>query len=106
MMKIHRQVIAAALLGSLGFAADALAADGAELYQVKACFSCHGPNGRTPLMPSYPTIAGQNVEYAVNQMKDIKSGARANGQAAAMKGVIATVSEEEMQAIAVWLATQ
>jgi cytochrome c len=51
-------------------------------------------------------LAGQNAEYAFNQMKDIKSGARTNGQTAAMKGVMATVSEEEMRIIADWLATQ
>jgi cytochrome c len=38
-------------------------------------------------------------------MVDIKSGARANGQTAAMKGIMHLVSEEEMRAIADWLAT-
>ena len=33
-------------------------------------------------------------------MKDIKSGARSNGMAAAMKAMVANVSEEEMAAIA------
>jgi cytochrome c len=38
-------------------------------------------------------------------MKDIKSGTRANGMSAAMKGVMGLVNEEEMRAIADWLAT-
>jgi cytochrome c len=54
----------------------------------------------------YPKIAGQNADYAYNQMKDIKSGARNNGQTAAMKGVMSLVSDEEMRAIADWVATQ
>ena len=57
-------------------------------------------------MPIYPKLAGQNADYAFNQMKDIKSGARSNGQTAAMKGVMGLVSEEEMRAIADWLAAQ
>jgi cytochrome c len=56
-------------------------------------------------MPAYPKLAGQNAQYALNQMKDIKSGARANGQSAAMKGIVMGVSDEEMQAIAEWLSS-
>ncbi|HIP52727.1 MAG TPA: cytochrome c, partial [Chromatiales bacterium] len=37
-------------------------------------------------------------------MKDIKSGARNNGQTAAMKGVMGLVSDEEMKIIAEWLS--
>ena len=36
-------------------------------------------------------------------MKDIKSGARNNGQTAAMKGVMHLVNDEEIKAIAIWL---
>ena len=42
---------------------------------------------------------------AYNQMMDIKSGARNNGQTAAMKGIMAMVSPEEAKAIADWLST-
>jgi cytochrome c len=38
-------------------------------------------------------------------MLDIKSGARANGQTAAMKGVMHLVSDEELRVIADWLGT-
>lgn len=81
------------------------AADGAELYAAKTCNACHGPDAKTPMLPVYPKLAGQNAEYALAQMKDIKSGARSNGQSAAMKGIMANVSDEEMKAIADWLST-
>jgi cytochrome c len=87
----------------VGTTAQAL--DGAELYLKKTCFSCHGKDAKTTILPSYPKLAGQNAAYAVQQMKDIKSGARANGQSAAMKGVMHLVNDEEIQAIAEWLAT-
>jgi cytochrome c len=97
--------IAACGLISLGLAGNAAAADGAELFKTKTCWSCHGKDAKTPIMPFYPKLAGQNADYAFNQMKDIKSGARSNGQTAAMKGVMGLVSEEDMRAIADWLAT-
>ena len=82
-----------------------LSADGEKLYQTKTCSTCHGKDGRTPILPMYPKIAGQNKEYTLQQMVDIKSGARSNAQSAAMKGVMHLVSEEEMQALSVYIAT-
>ncbi len=84
---------------------QAFALDGAELFKTKTCWSCHGKDAKSPIMPIYPKLAGQNADYAFNQMKDIKSGARSNGQTAAMKGVMGLVSEDEMRAIADWLST-
>ncbi len=78
---------------------------GAAAYQAKGCAGCHGADGKTTIMPVYPKIAGQSATYLLAQMKDIKSGTRANGQTAVMKGIIAGVSEEEMKAIAEWLST-
>ena len=98
-------LIAGAALLSLG-TGTVFAADGAALYQSKACFSCHGADANTPIMPAYPKLGGQNAEYAYNQMKDIQSGARSNGQSAVMKGIVAAVSDEELKAIAEWLAKQ
>lgn len=80
------------------------ALDGALLFQTKTCWSCHGKDANTPILPVYPRLAGQNADYAFQQMLDIKNGARANGQSAAMKGVMGLVSEPEMRAIAYWLA--
>ncbi len=106
-MKRFKPALAAAALviASAPFS-QAFALDGAELFKVKTCWSCHGKDAKTPIMPIYPKLAGQNADYAFNQMKDIKSGARSNGQTAAMKGVMGLVSEEEMRAIADWLSTQ
>jgi cytochrome c553 len=54
----------------------------------KTCIACHGKDAKKPLTPEYPKLAGQNAKYAERQMLDIKSGARANGNSAAMKGVM------------------
>lgn len=83
----------------------AVAADGATLFKTKTCFSCHGKDAKSPLLPVYPLLAGQSADYAFNQMKDIKDGKRANGMSAAMKGVMHLVSDKEMRTIADWLST-
>ena len=106
MLKIkYISLATAAAVLTMGFAGSAAATDGAEAYKTKTCWACHGKDAKTPIMPMYPSLAGQNADYAFNQMKDIKSGARNNGQTAAMKGVMGLVSEAEMRTIADWLAT-
>ena len=79
------------------------ASDGAALYAAKGCPACHGADGERTTISTYPKLAGQSPEYAYNQMKDIKSGARSSGQAIVMKGIIANVSDDEMRIIADWL---
>ena len=78
---------------------------GEELYKQRTCIACHGPDAKTPILPIYPKLAGQNPEYLLQQARDIKSGARANGSTAAMKGVMHLVSDEELQTITTWLGT-
>jgi len=88
-------------------AAPAAAADpGAAAFQAKGCGGCHGADGKTTPMGTYPKLAGQSAVYLLAQMKDIKSGTRANGQTAMMKPIIAGVSDDEMKAIAEWLSKQ
>jgi len=101
-MKMIKTVIAAGLL--LG--ATGAFADGGALYTSKICVTCHGADGAAPIMPTYPKLAGQSSEYCQAQTKDIKSGARANGMTAAMKGTVAAVTDEEFKAICDWLATK
>ena len=99
-MKFVMTLIATALVAGSAVAAP----DGAKLYADKTCNACHGPKGDKPLMPNYPKIAGQNAAYTEQQMKDIKSGARNNGQTAAMKGVMHLVNDEEIKALSEYLS--
>jgi len=99
-MKFVMTLIAATIIAAPAIAAP----DGATLYQEKTCWSCHGKDGKKTLTPAFPKVAGQNAAYAEQQMKDIKSGARANGQAAAMKGVMELVNDEEIKALADYLS--
>jgi cytochrome c553 len=70
---------------------------------VAACAGCHGPTGAG--VPSqYPRIAGQFAEYVEAQLKAFRSGARANDPNAMMRGVVARMSDREIQAVAEYVA--
>jgi cytochrome c len=109
---VMRDVLAGTLL-CLGLVAGIAAAraetpagdlDGGKLYAEKTCIACHGPDAKTPILPEYPKLAGQNEAYALRQMQDIKSGARDNGNTPAMRGVMHLVNEQEMEALASYLS--
>ena len=112
----HRSIRASALLVALaglvwlwgagvGWAdTPAEALDGPTLYATKTCIACHGPDAKTPILPDYPKLAGQSPAYMLQQMKDIKSGARNNANTAAMAGVMHLVDEAEMQALVDYIA--
>lgn len=109
MKKLSKIAMAVAFVGGVSFASSAMALDGGALYMDATkggCSACHGKDAKTPIMPSYPKLAGQNATYAFNQMKDIQSGKRNNGMTAAMKGITHLTTDEEKQAIADWLSTQ
>jgi cytochrome c553 len=87
-----------------------LAALGQKIYRggnlatgVAACAGCHGPAGAG--MPAqYPRIAGQFPEYVEAQLKAFRSGARANDPNGMMRGVVARMSDRDIQAVADYVA--
>ncbi|MGI9251543.1 MAG: c-type cytochrome [Pseudohongiellaceae bacterium] len=66
------------------------------------CATCHGADGNSELVIN-PKLAGQNFGYLMKQMEDYKSGVRND---AVMTAMIATVSDQDMQDIAAWYASQ
>ncbi len=89
---------------ALDCAADESEMDGAMLYTERGCVYCHGPAGKEPVLNEYPKLAGQNKEYLLQQMLDIKSTARKNGYTGMMQPAILTISDEEFAVIAAYLA--
>ena len=84
---------------------SAQALDAAELFKERTCIACHGAEGRAAVMDEYPKLAGQSGQYLLAQMTDIKSGKRTNAHSVAMKNVMHLISDDEMAAIATWLAS-
>jgi cytochrome c553 len=100
------KVMTAAVALGLVAASQAVAADGKALFADKGCTACHGDDAKTPLQEGYPKLAGQNAAYVVQQLKDIKAGARANGQVPdTMKPVAEDLDDASITAIADWLAS-
>lgn len=97
--------LTAGIVLSLGMIGSA-SADGAALYTAKMCNTCHGADAKTPIMPTYPKLAGQNSDYLVQQVKDIRDGARTNGMSAVMKPLVAALTDAEIKEISDWIATQ
>jgi cytochrome c553 len=68
------------------------------------CAACHGAELKgTNLIPG---IAGRSTNYVVRQLYDFKHGFRAGLLAVQMKDVVTKLSEDDMLAIAAYLATQ
>lgn len=79
---------------------------GALLFKTKTCTACHGKDGKTPILPDYPRIAGLPKAYILRQMRDIKSGARANSMAVlGMKGIMHLVDDEQMGQLADYVSS-
>lgn len=97
-------VLGLATMGSL-VASHLAMADGAELYTEKMCNTCHGLDANKALTKAYPKLGGQNKDYMIQQMKDIRDEKRKNGLSMAMKPLTAAITDDEFAAIAEWIAS-
>ena len=66
------------------------------------CAACHGIDGNS-INPIWPSLAGQHDRYTVNQLNAYKTGER---QDPGMRGFAATLSDQDMQDIAAFYASQ
>jgi cytochrome c553 len=72
---------------------------------VPACAGCHGPNGVGNGPAAFPHLAGQKSTYIVKTLKDFQSGARANDTNEIMRNIAAKLTENEINAVAAYMAT-
>jgi cytochrome c553 len=95
-------IAAAALLLAAPAFADGDAAHGRARSQM--CEGCHGiADYRTAYPEVYPVprIGGQQAAYIVKALQDYKTGARKH---ATMRGIAATLSEQDMADLAAYYA--
>lgn len=91
------------LLSAAAFSSSALAADAAAGEQKSAvCAACHGADGNSSVGQN-PKLAGQNANYLVKQMLDIKEGRR---EVALMTGMLDGMDEGDIEDIAAFYAEQ
>ena len=101
----------AAKAPNAGASADAAkAAKGARLYRggniasgVAACSACHGPAG-AGIPAQYPRLAGQHAMYVTGELKKFRSGERANDPNNMMQAIAKKMSDEEIDAVAEYIA--
>jgi cytochrome c553 len=79
-----------------------LSAKGAQAAVGRRCGSCHGDSFAGS--KAVARLAGQREEYLVKALHDYKSGARTGGAGSAMTDVAYPLSDEEITALAHYLA--
>ncbi|MHB9100098.1 MAG: c-type cytochrome [Sulfuricella sp.] len=88
----------------------ALAAQGERIYRggvaatgVPACSGCHGPAG-SGIPTMFPRLAGQHGEYIETQLKNFRTGERANDPGKMMQMVALKMSDQDMKAVAEYIS--
>jgi len=99
----YAALIAISLLATAA-GANPLVDGSPEAGQAKSatCAACHGPQGRS-VNPQWPSLAGQNARYLVEQLKAFKEGARSD---MLMTAQAMALSEQDMRDLAIFYAAQ
>jgi cytochrome c553 len=71
---------------------------------VAACIGCHSPSGTGNGPAGWPSLKSQHPEYIVAQLQAFKQGLRANDNGRMMRNLVTRMSDEEMQAVAAYIA--
>jgi cytochrome c553 len=70
---------------------------------IQPCASCHGTRGQGAII-DVPAIAGQNVKYFVDTMKDYAKEKRANDLYSRMRIIAKSLTRDEIEELAVYYA--
>lgn len=99
---MQRTVVAAALVAAVTGVAQAADVDAGRQLADAQCASCHGKDGKTPIDPSYPKLAGQYSDYLLKALRDYQSGARKN---AVMGAIAKPLSRRDKANLAAYFAS-
>jgi len=70
------------------------------------CVSCHGADGKTKALGKSEVIAGQAAADVEKKLAEYKAGTRnVAGMGALMKGQVASMSDEDIKAVAEYIST-
>ena len=67
-----------------------------------SCARCHGGDGRGPVSPMVPSLAGQSAPYLASALKEYRDGARPSGM---MQPVVANLDDDRIAALAAHYAS-
>lgn len=99
---IGKLMLLAALGAGFGGAASAADIENGRKIGDSQCAACHGKDGKSPIDPSYPKIAGQYSDYLAKALLDYHNGARKNP---IMGGIAKPLTRKDMQDVAAYFAS-
>ncbi|GAA5181537.1 hypothetical protein GCM10025771_28690 [Niveibacterium umoris] len=105
-MKITKGLLVSVLLLVCGTAFAVQGNPDAGRKKVSMCLGCHGIPDYKATFPSVyhvPKLGGQHPEYLVKALQAYKSGDRSHPT---MKGIVETLSEQDMADIAAYFGAQ
>jgi len=88
----------------MALVSGAFAADGEAVF--KKCAACHGQKAEKSYLNKVAVLTTLEKDVMVTSMKEYKAGERNTyGTGAVMKGQMATLSDEDMEAVAEYITT-
>jgi cytochrome c553 len=106
---MNRASALAAVLSTvlLSIGGEGLAQDKPPAAVSQVCAACHGADGNSTA-PANPKIAGQYAEYLEKQLRDFmpQSGKKPRRESAVMNGMVANLSDTDVQVLASYFAAQ
>ncbi len=70
------------------------------------CAACHGADGKTKALNKSELLAGQSAEEIATKLNEYKVGTRdINGMGTLMKGQASSLSDDDIKAVAEYIAT-
>jgi cytochrome c553 len=81
-----------------------LATTGSQGKPIQACANCHGPEGAGE-PPLNPRLAGQSTDYTRAQLDAFHKGERTNDVAGVMREIAGQLSDQEVEALAVFFGS-
>ena len=84
-------------------AAEKLFMGGDAERKIAACVACHGPRGDGMGLAKFPDISGQHAAYTMDQLKQFRSGQRANDPNGMMRDVAAKLTDADIEVLAKYL---
>lgn len=103
---MNNRILTAALIGLFALSSSQVLAGGNPqrgLEKAQVCASCHGRNGDEPLQNDYPVLAGQHADYLAHALRSYRDGSRQN---AIMAGFAVNLSDQDIEDLAAWFASQ
>ena len=89
--------------GFLALSVTAFSADGKALY--KKCSACHGKDGSKKALRVSAPLKGQKADELFKKMKGYQDSTYGGKKKAIMKRSVAKLSDEQLKALATFIAT-